>query len=51
MNTIRLIALQETPENAADVPHLAYVHGPAMNLGIDLRKTRTLRIELTEYLA
>ena len=28
------------PENAADVPHLEYLHGPFMANGTDVRKTR-----------
>jgi hypothetical protein len=31
---------QEIPENAADVPHLEYLHGPFITSGTDLRATR-----------
>ena len=32
-------ALQEVPENGADVAHLSQVHGPIMTAGVDLRYT------------
>lgn len=31
--------IQEVPENAADVAHLNYLHGPILLNGVDLRKT------------
>jgi cholesterol 7-desaturase len=39
---VRVSTMQETPENAADVPHLDYLHGPSLLNGTDLRNTRTL---------
>eukprot|EP00054_Salpingoeca_dolichothecata_P017779 m.107689 g.107689 ORF g.107689 m.107689 type:complete len:449 (-) comp22591_c0_seq4:206-1552(-) len=33
--------IQEVPENAADVAHLDYLHGPGLPNGTDLRSTQT----------
>eukprot|EP01147_Barroeca_monosierra_P000688 gene688-3988_t len=33
--------IQEVPENAADVAHLHYLHGPGLLAGTDLRKTHS----------
>uniref|UniRef100_A0A8D0AUF5 cholesterol 7-desaturase n=1 Tax=Salvator merianae TaxID=96440 RepID=A0A8D0AUF5_SALMN len=33
--------IQEIPENAADVAHLSFLHGPSLMSGVDLRFTRS----------
>lgn len=33
--------MQEIPENAADTAHLAFLHGPAILSGSDLRYTKS----------
>lgn len=36
-----LCSLQEIPENAADIAHLAHLHTPGMVSGVDLRYTNS----------
>lgn len=41
--------LQEIPENAADIAHLAHLHTPGMISGVDLRYTNNKIFEFLRH--
>eukprot|EP00045_Choanoeca_perplexa_P007238 m.64040 g.64040 ORF g.64040 m.64040 type:complete len:449 (+) comp13992_c0_seq1:136-1482(+) len=41
--------IQEVPENAADVAHLNYLHGPGLLSGTDLRDTHDKKFEFLKH--